>query len=69
MKYAQSEDKIFSIDKNLKKFFKSKKIWCASSTHKTEEIFCGLAHLRLKKFKTLLTIIIPRHIERIEESK
>ncbi len=70
LKYAQSEDKIFSIDKNLKKFFKTKKIWCASSTHKTEEIFCGLAHLRLKKkFKNLLTIIIPRHIERIEEIK
>ena len=70
LKFAQSEDKIFSINKGLKEFFKKKKIWCASSTHETEELFCGSVHLILKKkFKNLLTIIIPRHIERSNEIK
>ena len=42
-------------------------IWCASSTHNTEEKFVGLIHKKLKlKYKNLLTIIIPRHINRID---
>ena len=56
--------------KNLKKYFNKKKIWCASSTHNTEEIICALTHQKLKlKYKNLLTIIIPRHIQRIHEIK
>ena len=48
----------------------SRKTWCASSTHHNEEKFCGTAHIRLKKkFKNLLTIIIPRHINRINSIK
>jgi len=55
------------LDKNLKIFFKSKKIWCASSTHEGEEIISALAHKNLiKKFKNLVTIIIPRHINRVD---
>ncbi len=54
------------INNNLNLEFKNKKIWVAASTHKNEEIFCLKAHLRLKKkVKNLLTIIIPRHIHRI----
>ena len=41
--------KIDSISKKLKKEFKKKNIWVASSTHKNEEIFCAKAHLELKK--------------------
>ena len=42
-----------------------KKVWCAASTHYNEELVCGLVHKQLKKkYKNLLTIIIPRHIER-----
>jgi len=65
LKFSQFEnDKIF-INKGLKKFISSKKTWCASSTHNSEEIFCGLIHKDLKKkYKNLLTIIIPRHVER-----
>ena len=65
LKFSQFEnDKIF-INKGLKKFINSKKTWCASSTHNSEEIFCGLVHKDLKKkYKNLLTIIIPRHVER-----
>ena len=65
LKFSQSEtDKVIQLD-NLKKFVNKKKIWCASSTHNNEEKFCGLVHKQLKKkYKNLLTIIIPRHIER-----
>jgi len=65
LKFSQAEKSEDYLDYNLKKFFLTKKIWCASSTHNTEENICGLAHKKLKKrYKNLLTIIIPRHIER-----
>ena len=55
------------LDKSLKKFFRSKKIWCASSTHDNEEIISAIAHKNLKKkFKNLVTIIIPRHVNRVD---
>ena len=70
LKYAQSEQKIDNLKNNVQKFIKSKKVWCASSTHFNEEYLCGLIHKRLKKkHKNLLTIIIPRHINRIESIK
>ena len=50
--------------------FKKKKAWIASSTHYNEEIFCAKAHLEIKKkFKNIITIIIPRHIHRAQEIK
>jgi len=53
------------IDKNTKNFFKNRLIFCAASTHYNEELFIGKIHKQLKlKFKNLLTIIIPRHINR-----
>ena len=39
----------YELNKNIIKFFKNKKIWCASSTHDGEEIFCANVHLQLKK--------------------
>ena len=49
----------------LKEKFKNFKIWCAASTHRNEEILIGNLHKSLKKKKEkLLTIIIPRHINR-----
>ncbi len=48
------------------KIFRNKKVWVASSTHNSEEIFCAKAHVELKtKIKNLLTVIIPRHIHRV----
>ena len=42
-------------------------IFLALSTHNTEEEFCIKAHISLKiKYPNLLTLIIPRHINRIE---
>ncbi len=70
LKFSQFEDDKIFIDKDLKKFINQKKIWCASSTHNSEEIFCGLVHKELKKkYKNLLTIIIPRHVERSDKIK
>ena len=70
LKFSQTENEKIIFDKSLKKFFKSRKTWCASSTHKTEEIFCGIVHKKLKKkHKNLLTIIIPRHIDRVKNIK
>ncbi len=49
----------------LNDMFRNKKIWVASSTHKSEEKFCIRAHIELKKkFKNLITVVIPRHIHR-----
>ncbi|MDC1155951.1 glycosyltransferase N-terminal domain-containing protein [Candidatus Pelagibacter sp.] len=60
------EKNLEKIDnKVLKNKFKNFQIWCAASTHKSEEIFLGKLHKKLKKFnKKLITIIIPRHINR-----
>ncbi len=70
LKFSQSENKIEDLNKDLKKFLNSKKIWCASSTHNTEEKFCGIVHKILKnKYKNILTIIIPRHIDRTNKIK
>jgi 3-deoxy-D-manno-octulosonic-acid transferase len=70
LKFSQSQKEKVNIDKKLKKILQNKKIWCASSTHQNEEIVCGLAHIQLKKkIKNLLTIIIPRHINRCTQIK
>ncbi len=69
IKFAQGIKKNENkINNNLKIQFKKRKIWVASSTHKNEEIFCAKAHIEIKKkFKNLITIIIPRHIHRVSE--
>ena len=55
-------------DLNLKKKFSKRIIFCAASTHKTEELFIGRVHKELKsEIKNLITIIIPRHINRKKE--
>ena len=66
LKFAESKYKQkYSLDNKFKKMFKSRIIWCAASTHASEEKICALAHKKLKnKYKNLLTIIIPRHIQR-----
>ena len=52
----------------LKKKFSKRIIFCAASTHRTEELFIGRVHKELKsEIKNLITIIIPRHINRKKE--
>ena len=69
LKFAKnSKERFDRINEKLKKEFKRKNIWVASSTHSSEEILCAKTHLKLKKkYKNLLTIIIPRHIHRVKE--
>ena len=51
-----------------KKIYKNKKIWCASSTHPGEEIIAARTHFNLKNtVQNILTIIIPRHIDRTQK--
>ena len=65
LKYSQSESEKFKIDNQTKKLIKNRTSWCASSTHNLEEEFIGQIHNKLKnKYKDLLTVIIPRHIDR-----
>jgi 3-deoxy-D-manno-octulosonic-acid transferase len=60
------QSKFTKLDKTFLRNINLKKIWCASSTHPGEEIICANAHIKLrKKYKNLLTIIIPRHIHRV----
>ena len=67
IKFSQSENEKIIINQELKKFISSKKTWCASSTHNGEELLCGIVHKNLKKkYSNLLTIIIPRHVERTD---
>ena len=52
----------------LKKKFSKRIIFCAASTHRTEELFIGKVHKELKsEIKNLITVIIPRHIDRKKE--
>tara|TARA_Y100000590_G_scaffold340787_1_gene388692 strand:- start:2146 stop:3420 length:1275 start_codon:yes stop_codon:yes gene_type:complete len=69
LKFARSKSetsKKLSMDFLAK--IKNRKIWCAASTHPSEEIFCAKAHKIIKeKYKNILTVIIPRHINRSEK--
>ncbi len=68
LKYSQSENDKIEIDNQTKKFISKRTTWCASSTHNSEERFIGMVHNKLKKkYKNLLTVIIPRHIDRTEQ--
>ena len=69
LKFAENDNlKKDIINKELKSQLKTKKIWVASSTHPGEEVFCAKAHINLKKkIKNLITIIIPRHIHRVND--
>ena len=71
LKFSEYDDRPNAkINWNLKDFLKNKKYWCAVSTHKGEEQICANVHLKLqKKNKNLITIIIPRHIQRTQELK
>ena len=38
-----------NLDSEFLDKIKNRKIWCAASTHPTEEILCGKSHLKIKK--------------------
>ncbi len=68
LKYFGS-NKIEKIEtKSYRNKFKNFKIWCAASTHNGEEEFIAKLHKIIKKReKKLLTIIVPRHINRTQK--
>jgi len=68
LKFSKTEtDLINKLDSNFLNKIENRKIWCSASTHPTEEILCAKSHLKIKeKYKNILTIIIPRHIDRVE---
>ena len=68
LKFTESEKDTNNLNNKLRKFLLRKKIWCASSTHGVEEKICATVHKKLKiKYKDLITIIIPRHINRTKK--
>ena len=69
LKYSHLKDsKIKEINIDFLNKIKNRNVWCAASTHPTEEIICAKAHLKIKEnYKNVFTIIIPRHINRVNE--
>ena len=56
------------FDNEIKNKFKKFKTCIAASTHENEELLAAQTHILLKKKnKNLITIIIPRHIHRVDE--
>ena len=72
LKFSQSRSELKNKQNTkIKKILKNKKIiFSAISTHKGEELFCGKVHANLKKkYKNIISIIIPRHVHRAHEIK
>jgi len=69
LKFCETKNqKPINLEKTFLKSVKKRIIFCASSTHPKEENEIAQTHLALKKkYKSLLTIIIPRHTDRVKE--
>ena len=73
IKYLGNIKFITDIDRSIsnnneEEAFEKYKFWLAASTHDNEELFCLKTHLLLKeKIKNLITIIAPRHINRVDK--
>jgi 3-deoxy-D-manno-octulosonic-acid transferase len=67
LKFAQNNLNKENLSPKLQKFINNKKFWCALSTHSGEEQICGFVQMKLlKKIKNLVLILIPRHVDRVE---
>ena len=67
LKFSNIKNDLKKIDSNFLSKIKNRKVWCAASTHPTEELICAKSHLEIKKiYNNILTIIIPRHINRVD---
>jgi 3-deoxy-D-manno-octulosonic-acid transferase len=66
LKFSQKKILNDKLDQKLIKLIRTKKVWCAASTHDGEENICLKVHNKLiRKYKNLMLIIIPRHIVRV----
>ena len=72
LKFSESSSDLkYNSNSKIKKLLKKKKIiFTAISTHSGEELLCAKVHANLKKkYKNIISIIIPRHIHRAQEIK
>jgi 3-deoxy-D-manno-octulosonic-acid transferase len=70
LKFSNIKTNTKKLDLNFLNKVKDRKVWCAASTHPSEEIMCAETHLQIKKnYTNVLTIIIPRHIDRVRAIK
>ena len=72
LKFSESSSNLkFNSKFKIKKLLKKNKIiFTAISTHSGEELLCAKVHVNLKKkYKNIISIIIPRHIHRAHEIK
>ena len=75
VKYEGNLKLIDKIDKKQLKSINSEilsnsRFWVAASTHDEEDLLCIKTHVELKKeFKDIITIIIPRHLDRVKKIK
>ena len=71
LKFSEATNqKNINFSNSFTSSIKKRLIFCASSTHPSEEEIIANVHLKLKKNLTnLLTIIIPRHIQRVKKIK
>ena len=69
LKYVENKNENKDVlNKKILKRLAKYKVWVAASTHEGEELFAAKAHILLKeKEKNLITIIIPRHINRVDK--
>ena len=68
LKFIQNKNKNLSLPKDLTNLIFKRTTWCASSTHEGEEYISMMVHKILKKkYRNLLSIIIPRHIHRSKQ--
>ena len=59
-----------NLNKPNKEILDRFKVWCAASTHEGEELIALKVHIEIKKkYNNILTIIIPRHINRVSYIK
>jgi len=69
LKFIDTEQKNQNeLDEKISIKLKRSKVWIAASTHADEETIAANAHILLKKKnKNIITIIIPRHIDRVKD--
>ena len=54
------------LAKKFKKLYAGKRIFVAASTHENEEATIVGAHKNLKRYFDIVTVIIPRHLNRVD---
>ncbi len=69
IKFINEEAKKFVENHNIRSLSNSR-FWVAASIHKEEDILCLKTHIEIKKrYDDIITIIAPRHIERVKKIK